>query len=135
MYRKGGLKTMDENCEISASVCKKCESLFYKLDFLYVSSKLVYLYQFILLYCLRAAHGIGIMAVCGVGVFCIQIVSLCYVPAAFVWSCRSHSKVMDYAIIQKQVSAPKFVIFLTLAAGINSFTYSCQNFIWANYIF
>lgn len=38
---------------------------------------------------------------------------------------------MDYAIIQKQVSAPKFVIFLTLAAGINSFTYSCQNFIFS----
>lgn len=33
---------------------------------------------------------------------------------------RESTKVMDYAIIHKQVSAPKFVIFLTLAAEINS---------------
>lgn len=43
---------------------------------------------------------------------------------------REPTKVMDYAIIHKQDSAPKFVIFLTLAAKINSpLTSPCpQNF-------
>ena len=42
---------------------------------------------------------------------------------------RERAKVMDYAIIQKQVSLPKFVIFLTLAEINSTSTLPChQNF-------